>query len=129
MVRTMLLVVALANDAPLRLLVPPDIDHVIGAFDETLTFLNLEPQKPVLSFCDNKSAVLIAESDLSTKRMKHVLTKMAYLQERIKERLITIVHIGNEGMLADIGTKRLSPMAFHRLRVFLVQPHTVTPAA
>eukprot|EP00327_Prymnesium_parvum_P000101 CAMPEP_0182838968 /NCGR_PEP_ID=MMETSP0006_2-20121128/23612_1 /TAXON_ID=97485 /ORGANISM="Prymnesium parvum, Strain Texoma1" /LENGTH=102 /DNA_ID=CAMNT_0024968079 /DNA_START=194 /DNA_END=502 /DNA_ORIENTATION=+ len=102
----MLLVVALANDAPLRLLVPPDIDHVIGAFDETLTFLNLEPQKPVLSFCDNKSAVLIAESDLSTKRMKHVLTKMAY-----------------------IGTKRLSPMAFHRLRVFLVQPHTVTPAA
>eukprot|EP00327_Prymnesium_parvum_P012441 CAMPEP_0184383310 /NCGR_PEP_ID=MMETSP0007-20130409/7028_1 /TAXON_ID=97485 /ORGANISM="Prymnesium parvum, Strain Texoma1" /LENGTH=273 /DNA_ID=CAMNT_0026729721 /DNA_START=207 /DNA_END=1025 /DNA_ORIENTATION=+ len=45
-----------------------------------LTFLDLEPQKPVLSFCDNKSAVLIAESDLSTKRMKHVLTKMAYQQ-------------------------------------------------
>eukprot|EP00327_Prymnesium_parvum_P008795 CAMPEP_0182820798 /NCGR_PEP_ID=MMETSP0006_2-20121128/13320_1 /TAXON_ID=97485 /ORGANISM="Prymnesium parvum, Strain Texoma1" /LENGTH=309 /DNA_ID=CAMNT_0024947495 /DNA_START=158 /DNA_END=1085 /DNA_ORIENTATION=+ len=53
---------------------------ILQAFDETLTFLDLEPQKPVLSFCDNKSAVLIAESDLSTKRMKHVLTKMAYQQ-------------------------------------------------
>ena len=89
----------------------------------TLGFLGAAPGKAVLSFCDNKSAVLIAEADLSTKRMKHVITRMAYLQERIQESLLTIVHIDKEGMLADIGTKRLSPAAFHRLRAFLVRPH------
>jgi len=100
---------------------------VLQALDGTFTFLELEPQKPVLSFCDNKSAVMIAGSDLSTKRMKHVLTKMAYLQERINEGLISIIHINGEGMLADIGTKRLSPAVFHRLRTFLVRPCSTVP--
>ena len=89
----------------------------------TSGFLGNAPSKAALSFCDSKSAVLIAEADLSTKRMKHVLTRMAYLQERIREALMTIVHINKEGMLADIGTKRLAPTSFHRLRAFLVRPH------
>lgn len=67
--------------------------------------------------------MLIAEADLSSKRMKHVLTRMAYLQERIREGLLAIVHIGKEGMLADIGTKRLAPAPFHQLRALLVRPH------
>ena len=89
----------------------------------TLHFLGNALAKATLSFCDNRSAVLIAEADLSSKRMKHVLTRMAYLQERIREGLLAIVHIGREGMLADIGTKRLAPAPFHQLRALLVRPH------
>ncbi|KAL3906188.1 MAG: hypothetical protein SGPRY_010644, partial [Prymnesium sp.] len=47
---------------------------------------------------------------------------MAYLQEQMREALLTIKHISKEGMLADIGTKRPAPAAFHRLRTFLVRP-------
>ncbi|KAL3908701.1 MAG: hypothetical protein SGPRY_009695 [Prymnesium sp.] len=47
---------------------------------------------------------------------------MAYLQEQIREALLTIKHINKEGMLEDVGTKRLLPAAFHRIRAFLVRP-------
>lgn len=88
----------------------------------TMTFMGMHPKCPILSFCDNKAAVLIAEADLSTKRMKHVLTRMAYLQERIREGLLTLVHMQAEGMLADLGTKKLPASTFHRLREFFVRP-------
>lgn len=95
---------------------------VLQAMAPTMDFMGIHPQRPVLSFCDNKAAVLIAEADLSTKRMKHVLTRMAYLQERIHEGLLALVHIQAEGMIADIGTKRLPATTFHRLREHLVRP-------
>ena len=45
---------------------------------------------------------------------------MAYLHERIQEGLVVVLHISKNGMIADIGTKVLSPGDFHRLRSYLV---------
>jgi len=45
---------------------------------------------------------------------------MAYLQELIEDKLLTMKHCKTEGMLADIGTKILGPSAFHRLRAQMV---------
>ena len=75
---------------------------------------------PIISFCDNESAVKLSDSDKSTKRMKHVLTRMAYLQELIDAGTLTLVHIDTDGNVADIGTKVLGPTTFHNHRRFLV---------
>ena len=55
------------------------------------------------------------------KRLKHVLTRMAYLQEKVDEKLVVLLHIDTNGMIADIGTKMLSATEFHRLRELLVR--------
>jgi len=52
--------------------------------------------------------------------MKHVLTRMAYLQEKVDDRLVALIHIDTSGMIADIGTKILNATDFHRLRELLV---------
>ena len=75
---------------------------------------------PITFFCDNEVACRISQGDYTTKRMKHVLTRMGYLKELVEAKLITLVHIGTDGMIADIGTKILSPSVFHRFLVWLV---------
>ena len=52
--------------------------------------------------------------------MKHVLTRMKYLQELVDAGTITIVHLKGTAMVADIGTKVLGPTTFHAHRVWLV---------
>ena len=84
-------------------------------------FMNIKLRLPIISFCDNTSAIAHSEADGSTKRLKHVLTRMAFLQEQIRDGLVTLVHIATEGMIADIGTKALPAPAFHRFREFLVR--------
>ena len=85
-----------------------------------LSFLGFAVVTPIISFCDNESAVNLSIADHSTKRMKHVLTRMAFLQERIDEGSMVLIHVDTDGMIADIGTKVLGPTAFHNLRRFLV---------
>ena len=84
-----------------------------------LVFLGFNIVMPIISFCDNESAVSLSLADHSTRRMKHVLTRMAFLQERIDEGTIVLIHIDTDGMIADIGTKVLGPTTFHNLRRFL----------
>ena len=85
-----------------------------------LKFLRFNIAYPILFFCDNESAIKLSVSDHTTKHMKHVLTRMAFLQEQIDAGLMTLVHIDTDGMIADIGTKVLGPTQFHNLRRFLV---------
>ena len=65
--------------------------------------------------CDNKAACLLSDSNHSTRRMKHAAVRLAYLQERVKEGLVMLMHIKTNGNIADIGTKPLSARVFHTL--------------
>ena len=60
------------------------------------------------------------EQDATTKRLKHVLTRMGFLCEHIAAKLIILVHIGNKAMIADIGTKVLAATDYHEHRRWLV---------
>ena len=82
--------------------------------------MGLEVSFPVTLLCDNSGAIDIADANGSTKRLKHVLTRMAYLQERKDAKSITLVHCVTKGMLADIGTKVLGPQDFHALRALIL---------
>ena len=91
---------------------------------EEATFLGLKITLPLLFFCDNEGACRLSESDLSSKTMRHVATRLAFLQEYVDDGFCIVIHIDNKGMFADIGTKILAPRDFHGFRVFLVRsPH------
>ena len=77
-------------------------------------------EAPTIIFCDNKAAVQLADSDCSSKRMKHIATKIYFLREQIADKAITMLHIVAAGQLADIFTKPLAPGVFHAIRVFLL---------
>ena len=84
-------------------------------------FMHIKATFPIISFCDNETAVKISNADYTVKRMKHVLTRMAYLNEAIKDGLVTLMYVSTSGNIADIGTKLLKPAQFHQLRQFLVK--------
>ena len=88
------------------------------------TFLGLKLTLPLLFFCDNEGACRLSESDLSSKTMRHVATRLGFLQEYVDDGFCILIHVDNNGMIADIGTKILAPRDFHGLRVYLVRsPH------
>jgi hypothetical protein len=51
--------------------------------------------------------------------MRHVLTRLAYLEEQIDAKHLIILHLNTSGMIADIGTKVLPASTFHSHRVSL----------
>ena len=83
-------------------------------------FLGVDLKPPTIMFNDNKSAVMLADSNTSSKRMKHIATRIAFLREQISEGTIMLYHIRTEGQLADIFTKALSAGVFHYLRSYLI---------
>ena len=83
-------------------------------------FLGVDLKPPTILFNDNKAAVMLADSNTSSKRMKHMATRIAFLREQIADGTIMLYHIRTEGQLADIFTKALSPSVFHYLRSYLI---------
>ena len=83
-------------------------------------FLGVNITAPTLIFSDNKGAVMLADSDTSSKRMKHIATRIAFLRENIKSEAIMLYHVRSEGQLADIFTKALPAGTFHYLRAYLL---------
>ena len=74
---------------------------------------------PMPVYCDNKSACLLSEGNTSSKRMRHVATKIAFLREQIKDdKRVHMYHIRTQGQLADIMTKPLVASVFHPLVAF-----------
>ena len=85
-----------------------------------IKFLKITAAEPIIMLCDNAGAVCITEKDKSTKRMKHVITRMGYLSEQVDNNKVQVLHILKTGMIADIGTKILGAALFHWHRVWLV---------
>ena len=89
---------------------------------DVLSFMELRGDSPITIFCDNLAVILVSENNTSTKRMKHIATRIAYLREQVEAKNIQIFHIGTKGQIADIFTKPLAASTFHTLRPLLVGP-------
>ena len=72
--------------------------------------------QPTLIFCDNQAAVMLSDTNASSKRMKHVITRLSYLRELVNDKKICLYHVGTKGQIADLFTKPLAAKDFHRLR-------------
>jgi len=75
---------------------------------------------PSIIFCDDKAAVQLSDSYTSSKRMKHIATRIAFLREAVARKEIMLYHIYGTGQLADIFTKPLGAAAFHDLRQLII---------
>ena len=73
-----------------------------------------------LTLCDNLAAVQISDKNASSKRMKHMATKLAFLREQVQQKQTILYHISTKGMIADIFTKPLLADTFHQLRKYLI---------
>ena len=76
----------------------------------------------MMIMCDNKAACMLSSSNHTTRKMKHVATRLQYLQELVTEGKVTLLHIKTQGNVADIGTKPLPARTFHHLAAYIMQP-------
>ena len=83
-----------------------------------MTFQDKMVPSPI--FCDNRSAVMLSESATSSKRLKHVATRLAFLKELVSAGEILLFWVPSGDQIADIFTKPLIADKFHPLRVFLI---------
>ena len=70
-------------------------------------------ERPLKLYCDNKSAVLYSNNNMSSSRSKHIDIKFLVVKERVQSGQISIEHIGTNSMIADPLTKGLPPKVFH----------------
>ncbi|CAL1401524.1 unnamed protein product [Linum trigynum] len=83
-----------------------------------LTELTVEVPLPITVYCDNRSAIHIAENPIFHERTKHIEIDIHVTRERIKTGLIVLKYINTAEQLADIFTKGLDRF---RLRELLVK--------
>jgi len=87
-----------------------------------MEFCGVKINAPTVILTDSTAAVMLADSNTNSKRMKHIATRLAFLREQIAAKTIMMFHISNKGQIADIFTKPLPPASFHVLRGYLLGP-------
>ena len=73
-------------------------------------------QQATTIFCDNKSAIIVANNPSSGKRTKHLSVKYHFLKDCLEAGFIEIKHISSEENIADIFTKPIVGEKFLGLR-------------
>jgi hypothetical protein len=86
-------------------------------FRQLLLEIGFPQEEPTLIYADNTSMITLA-TDFSGnhKRVKHYITRINFLIEQVRDRIITFTHVGTKDNVADILTKPLGPIDFLRLR-------------
>ena len=87
-----------------------------------LQFTGYPCNHPIPVLCDNLSTILLSENNTTSKRMKHIATRIAFLREAVESKKIMLIHVGTHEQLADIFTKPLSAASFHPLREMMIRP-------
>ena len=68
---------------------------------------NIKNLCPVAIFCDNQSAIAVANTE-SIKRLKHVDIRYHYVKELIKQKKLLVKYLKSEEQMADLFTKPLN---------------------
>src|SRR4051812_26704273 len=72
--------------------------------------------KQVPLFCDNESAIKIANKLVQHSKTKHIQIRHHFLRDHVMKNDIDIIHVNTEEQLADIFTKPLDEKRFCKLR-------------
>lgn len=72
-----------------------------------LSELRLRPRSSIPLHVDNKGAEALAKSPKHHVRTKHIDTRYHFVQECVKNKLLTVYQISTRDMLADMLTKPL----------------------
>ena len=72
--------------------------------------------KQVPLYCDNESAIKIANNLVQHSKTKHIEIRHHFLRDHVMKEDIDIIHVNTEEQLADIFTKPLDEKRFCKLR-------------
>ena len=72
--------------------------------------------KPVPLFCDNESAIRLANNEKCAHRTKHIKIQAAYSREQIEAKEVVVRHLKSELQLADMLTKATTVKHFETNR-------------
>ena len=78
--------------------------------------MNERQEEATVIFCDNKSAICIAENPIQHGRTKHISVKYHAIREAERNGEVKLVHCSSDDQLADILTKVLPKNRFETLR-------------
>ena len=90
--------------------------NLAQSFQELARELRYGQVPKCLALNDNASAVLLASSDVSNWRTRHLPIRANVLKERVAKREWDVCHVPGETNTADIGTKVLGADRFAKLR-------------
>ncbi|GKD43760.1 retrovirus-related pol polyprotein from transposon RE1 [Tanacetum coccineum] len=83
------------------------VNHAIW-IRKLLFDLNLTQEGPTMIFCDNKSAIAIAENPVQHGRTKHINVKYHAIREAEKNEEVKLKYCTSETQLADMLTKSIT---------------------
>ena len=87
-----------------------EISWILGILEQ----LGAKAQIAVI-FCDNQGAIKIATNQSSTGRTKHINIRLQYAKQEILTGRMELRYVQSSDNLADVFTKPLGRIAFHRL--------------
>ena len=74
--------------------------------------LGMDLELPTRMKGDNLAAIMLSRNPMFHKRTKHIIVKIAYMQEMVKESVTLWEHIGTNDNIADMFTKALPRLKF-----------------
>jgi len=86
--------------------------------------LGVNLKLPTVMKGDNMAAIMLSKNPMFHKRTKHIMVKIAYLQEMVKLSITIWEHIGTNENVADMFTKALNKTKFSDLLKKLQLDHS-----
>ena len=81
--------------------------------------LNVSYSKPMVMYCDNQSAIYIANNSVFHEQTKHIEVDCHFIRDAVLLGKIVTPHTMLEDQLVDIFTKALGPTCFFSLCIKL----------
>lgn len=83
---------------------------------QLLTELHVSVSSPHVLWCDNRSAIALANNPVFHARTKHIEIDYHFIREQVLAKCIVIYFIGSNAQIADIFTKGLPVSRFRLLK-------------
>lgn len=90
---------------------------------QLLKDMGFEQSEPTETFEDNLAAIKIAHGAGTHQRTKHINVKYHFTRQAIADKIMKIIYMPTEDMLADILTKELPRAQFEKLRDAMLQAY------
>lgn len=77
---------------------------------------------PISMYCDSQGAILAANNDKESTRMRHSKRRLLYMRQVRREKEMQFIHMDGKDMTADCGTKNLdSPDIMRHSKIMMAE--------